>query len=161
MLRIWFGHDYPEKYVKIATGIVSGRLKTSDFTDKFTRQMIKAIDNVDTDEEGRMYHPIFGAINQSKLSNGVSQLIMLYKLDLVGDITHMGDNCLPFLRMIAEKKDVTCVCNRMPVFDTDFDFYDIRHNAQYTTRKKLAQLALYQMATEADIAMGRGVNEQS
>lgn len=148
MLSVWFGHDYKEKYVRFPKGIISRGLKPSDFTDSFICRAVKEIDNVTIDSDGRMWHPVFGAINQSMLSNGVSQLIMLYKFKFVGDITYMGDNCLPFLLEIAQNKDITCVCNRAAIFDRDFICYDIKHNEFIKSAKDFALTALISLNDE-------------
>lgn len=155
MLRVWFGHDYPGKYYKFATGIISLELTTKDFTDQLIRDMAKDIDDVQIDEDGRMWHPIFGAVNQSKLSNGLSQLILLYKFDVVGDITHMGDNCIPWLFKIAENKDVTCVCNRVPVMMEDVTFYDIKGDKVYHTIERLGALAFASILEETQARKDR------
>ena len=148
MLKVWFGHDCPFEPVKLATGFVATMMQSKDFTNPFIREMIKAIDNVDTDEEGRMYHPIFGAINHGLLSNGLCGLIIAYKTDYPIDITRMGDNCLPWLLKISECKDVKCQCNRIPQFSQDFTFQDLESGDILHTSERFAAYALHKFVYE-------------
>lgn len=148
MLNVWFGHDAPFEYFKFTTGIASRNLSPDVFKKQFVRDMIKDIDNVDTDEDGRMWHPTFGAVNQSKLSNGLCALLLALEMDLCLDMTYMGDNCVPWLVKIAENKDVTCVCNRVPVVLVDFTFYDMRRKKYFHTGERFAAMALLTVLDE-------------
>lgn len=150
MIRVWFGHDCPFYTVVNATRTASTHLKTEDYSDPFVIEMLKVIDNVDTDQQGRMTHPIFGAINQSMLSSGVSSLVLALKTDFPIDLTRMGDNCIPFLLDIADKKDVKCVCNRVPKFNKDFTFEDLRSGKIMHTRERFAAYALAKVLEEVD-----------
>lgn len=91
MLIIWFEHDAPFEYVKAATAAVASMIPTEKLAVAFIQSLVKDIDNVDMDEEGRMWHPIFGAVNQSMLSAGACGVILPY----LTDIARMGDSCLP------------------------------------------------------------------
>ena len=148
MLKVWFGHDAPFKFVRGANHMVADVIKPEAFRDPFIQNMIKDIDSIKTDSEGRMYHPIFGAINQSMLSAGVSGLILAYLTDYPTDITRMGDNCMPWLIKIAENKDITCVCNRIPIFDQDFTFQDLKTGEIYHTRERFAARAFHSAVEE-------------
>ena len=148
MLKVWFGHDCPFPYMKTATSYVSAMLRTEDINLPLVREMVKDIDDVDMDEDGRMWHPVFGAINQSMLSNGVCGLIMAYVTDYPTDITRMGDNCMPWLLKIADEKDITCVCNRSVHFPRDFVFQDLQSGNILRTREKFAAYHLYKVVRE-------------
>ena len=148
MLKVWFGHDCPFQAVKTETGFVATMMKPEDFKDPFIREMIKDIDKVDTDEEGRMYHPLFGAVNHSMLGNGVCGLIIAYTTDYPTDITRMGDNCMPWLLKIADTKDITCQCNRMAHFPCDFTFQDLETGNVMHTKERFAAYALHKFVHE-------------
>ena len=142
MLKVWFGHDCPFKFSTANTALVAAQFKSHDLCVEPIRTWIETVDHVVMDEDGRMEHPRFGAVNASMLSNGVCGLILAYLTEIPIDITRMGDNCVPFLQDIADKKDVTCVCNRIPRTLRDQQFYAIKQNEYYETAERFGAIML-------------------
>ena len=154
MLYVWFGHDKPPfgEPCCYSNDILCSKMKSKDFTHPIIRRLLKEVDNITMDDEGRMYHPTFGAVNQSMISNGASNVILALKTELSVSIVHMGDNCIPFLLEVARDKDVYCVCNRVPELPYDFNSVDVRTGRIMTTRAEFSQEALNRILIESGLA---------
>ena len=79
---------------------------TSVITEDFSRKVIKEIDKSEVVSENLVISPVIGPIPPNYLSGGVKTLMILYKEDKMVDIDSMGENCFPYLWMLAENKDI-------------------------------------------------------
>ena len=70
------------------------------------KKIIKEIDNTVAVKDEYLESPVFGGISPVQLSTGCKALILAYEVNEVIYATRMGDNCVPLLLDMAEKKDV-------------------------------------------------------
>lgn len=151
MLNVWFGHDCPFEVHKFNTDLIGRNLRIDDFQDPFLKAMAEDIDKLKISSKGEMYHEIFGNINPSMLSNGLCSVIAAYKFDYAVDITHMGDNCVPWLIKVSKVKDVTCNCNRVPVLSGEFKFYDIKKDRYGHTAVEFVSWSMATIMEEQEV----------
>lgn len=76
------------------------------FNDPYVKKIIKEIDNTVAVKDEYLESPVFGGISPVQLSTGCKALILAYEVNEVIYATRMGDNCVPLLLDMAEKKDV-------------------------------------------------------
>jgi hypothetical protein len=107
MLYISINKSLPNE-VSIADFYFDAYVDEVWFESDFVKQMILDIDKTECYSMYNMKSPMLGAINCTKLSTGVKNLIIAYNVDnVVINATHCGDNCAKWLLKIAELKDLT------------------------------------------------------
>lgn len=129
MLYIYIEEDdksLPSDYMSRVSDCFDGIYLPEWFSDPFVREMIEIIDNSvveqnNTTDSINIFNSVLGNIPPQNLSTGVKALILLYKTDLKIDGDRLGDNCIPLLLRIADKKDITISLGHFPAFPDKFD----------------------------------------
>lgn len=90
------------------------------FDDPYVKEMVKDVDNTVVFDRNVAVSPILGPIPVHEISGGVKMLIMALKTDIPLYGPAFGDNCLVWLKCIAEKKDITLVVGHLMPFGDPF-----------------------------------------
>lgn len=93
------------------------------FDDEIVQECIRTIDNSEVIAGEYIESPVWGGMSPDKLSTGCKATILMQVLEepyLYG--TRCGDNCVPLILKIAEKKDVTLLLHHCMHFpDSGFE----------------------------------------
>jgi len=109
MLHLIFG--YPSKALRTHRNYIGSRfLDKKCMLDEFSKRVVKEIDKTETITSGAFYSPVLGDISLRDLSGGAQFLIILNNTNEIVPLEFLGDNCFPFLKEIADRKDIT-VCS--------------------------------------------------
>ncbi|MDR0919921.1 MAG: DUF4869 domain-containing protein [Oscillospiraceae bacterium] len=112
MLKITF--DGSIDYIRSGSQGFDGMYTSEWLTNPISRQIIKDIDNAEVLGNGAVQHPFLGVISPEKLAGGIKILLaanMLPEEECKFGSDVMGDNCLPWLLKISEKKDILLLIN--------------------------------------------------
>lgn len=134
MLNIVFGRENLEEFELDARLIFRRNKKPEWFQDEFVRQFLKEIDGTTVLFEEALLDYKGRGISTEMISTGCKTLCCIYFLNgwFYGSL--LGDNCVPFLLKIAEKKDVSIMLEHyMDIPDEDFISNDIRVNGSRVT----------------------------
>lgn len=134
MLNIVFGRENLEEFELDARLIFRRNKKPEWFQDEFVRQFLKEIDGTIVLFEEALLDYKGRGISTEMISTGCKTLCCIYFLNgwFYGSL--LGDNCVPFLLKIAEKKDVSIMLEHyMDIPDEDFISNDIRVNGSRVT----------------------------
>ena len=106
MLKLYIGRLGNELYS--SDDYFKNAVDTDCILTDFGRRVIKEVDKSEVFDRNVIISPVLGGIPPESLSGGTKALLTLYSEDdIVFRLSAMGDNCLPFLAEIAEKKDIT------------------------------------------------------
>lgn len=87
----------------------------------FSRRAISSIDKSEVIDVNCIKSPVLGSIPPERLSGGVKTLMAIKYTDIKVHLASMGDNCFPFLKEIADEKDVYVYSDRYRrLFDNGF-----------------------------------------
>jgi hypothetical protein len=111
MLRVYFGSLADEIY---NTDLYfKNSYKDEWLSDDFVKEMIKEIDNSEVIENNAIKNDILGTFSPTGLSGGVKTLILIYfNPKIIFNISNCGDNCIPFLFKIVQKREETIKTNK-------------------------------------------------
>lgn len=124
MLSIYLNDWKDEKKVSEFEGRVSAyfdEVFESDwFNDSFVKRIVNEIDDTVVVSDYVLHNKTLGNIPPQYLSSGCKGLILLYKegIKISGD--RLGDNCVPLLLEIAEKKDICISLAHIMRFPKEF-----------------------------------------
>ena len=104
MLHVYVGNN--EEAIYPGSKYFDACIDTAVITEDFSRKVIREIDKSDVVSENLIISSVIGPIPPNYLSGGVKTLMILYKEDKMVDIDSMGENCFPYIWMLAEEKDV-------------------------------------------------------
>lgn len=105
-------------------------------SDKFVQHIIEEIDDTSVENDAILYNDVLGYINPRELSTGCKTLILIYKLNLHVKGSRMGDNCIPLLLEIAEKKEVYISLSRSIPIERDVKIICDNDDTVITTYKE-------------------------
>lgn len=151
MLNIVFGRENLEEFELDARLIFRRNKKPEWFQDEFVRQFLKEIDGTIVLFEEALLDYKGRGISTEMISTGCKTLCCIYFLDgwFYGSL--LGDNCVPFLLKIAEKKDVSIMLEHyMDIPDEDFISNDIRVNGSRVTVEEYEDAYCLWCATEEE-----------
>lgn len=98
--------------------------QTSWAEDSFVRNVLDRIDNIERIDGHSFYNRITkDAHSERELSTGCKTIILMYKYPDYIIRARMGENCIPFLEELAQKRDITIHA----WFTYFFDFDRIGH----------------------------------
>ena len=119
MLHVYFGTRADEIY---NTEIYFNNTYKKDWiTTKWSKEMIRAIDNAVVTEEGEIRHRTFGLFKPTELSGGVKTLILMdHQPGKIFNASTCGNNCAKYLLQIAEDRDITVCLHHAMVFPKGF-----------------------------------------
>lgn len=115
MLSIILGDKDKDKYLKgkeyvdYNDGFFDIEYKTEWFEDKFIREVLEKVDNIDLSQSScvTFKNKITGDLHSyEKLSTSCKTVILIYKFPNVIFKARFGDNCCDFIERIASKRDV-------------------------------------------------------
>ena len=137
MLTVYLGKDYLYVNGKISnvSAYFDEMYEPEWFSSDFAKRVANSIDNVEYFGSGDVFiSDKYGAMPAKELSSGTKALLILANEENVlvsGD--RMGDNCVPFLLELAEKKDIKITLCHLMQFPEQFEFYCIPQNKVITT----------------------------
>ena len=112
MLNIIFGHPDGEKLS--GDGFFDVNVDEEVLLTDFGREVVKKVDKGDVRGKNLIVTEVLGPIPPHYLSGGTKVLLTLYSdwgNKVIFTLNAMGDDCLPFLADIADKKDITLATN--------------------------------------------------
>lgn len=151
MLNIVFGRENLEEFELDARLIFRRNKKPEWFQDEFVRQFLKEIDGTTVLFEEALLDYKGRGISTEMISTGCKTLCCIYFLDgwFYGSL--LGDNCIPFLLKIAEKKDVSIMLEHyMDIPDEDFISNDIQVNGSRVNVEEYEDAYCLWCATEEE-----------
>lgn len=101
--------------------------------DEFVRRIIKEIDNTEVRSDGTLFSHRLGPIIYTQLSTGCKALILIHKTDIKINGDRMGDNCVPLLLEICERKDVEIALHHLMQFPDNFKALVLNSNKIITS----------------------------
>lgn len=94
------------------------------FSDPFICEMIEDVDKSEVKSAYCIENSVLGQIPPTLLSGGVKALILMYKTDLIIYATNCGDNCIKWIKAIADKKPITIALGHLMDFNSkNLDIY--------------------------------------
>lgn len=141
MLKIYVDNcqeDLSDRYEGYVSDYFDDTYEPEWFEDPFVREIIKIIDKSDVICEHKsinIYNEILGNIPPQNLSSGCKGLILLLKDEIAINGDRLGDNCIPFLLKISEKKDCEISLGHIPKFPEKFNAVILNTGDMITTRK--------------------------
>ena len=95
------------------------------FNNPNVKSIIKNIDNTIAVKDEYLESPVFGGMSPERLSGGCKAVILMELLDRNIYATNCGDNCVPDILKIAERKDITITLHHPMRFPDKFEAYMI------------------------------------
>ncbi len=127
MLTVLLGKDYlfMDNKISDVSEYFDSWYETSWFEDAMGKRIVKEIDEVEYFGKGDVFiSETYGALSSRELSSGSKALLLLWnRSDLLISGDRMGDNCVPILMDIAEKKDITITLCHAMKFPEPFKFF--------------------------------------
>jgi hypothetical protein len=136
MLKLRFG-DFTEDCIVQINGYFNATKKKEWFNKPEVKKIIKDIDNSDAIKDEYIESPVYGAIPPQKLSCGCKAVILMEVLEnphIYG--THCGDNCVPDILEISNRKDVILTLHHNMRFPDEFEAYWIEGDKLLHSRKE-------------------------
>ena len=88
------------------------------FSDPFICEMIKDVDKSEVKSAYCIENSVLGQIPPTLLSGGIKALVLMYKTDLTICATNCGDNCIKWIKAIADKKPITIALGHLMDFNS-------------------------------------------
>lgn len=118
MLKIWVGDFKTDCFTDMKMTFLENK-KAEWFEDENVIRFIKEIDRADVIKGEILVSRAGNYFMSDKLSSGCKAVILMYKTDLHLYATRCGDNCVPFILEIAERKDVIVTLHHCMDFPKD------------------------------------------
>lgn len=109
MLFIHFGdlRFGAKEVITMPSGYFDNTFEEEWFDDPLVKRMVLDVDKSEVFSAYSIKSPVLGAMSCEKLSGGVKNLILAYKLDdVIIDASFCGDNCAKWLLEIGNIKDL-------------------------------------------------------
>jgi hypothetical protein len=123
MLKLRFG-EFTDDCIVNVRGYFMTHRKNDWLNRPYVKKIIKDIDKSDAIKDEYIESPVLGAIPSLMLSDGCKAVILMEVLDephIYG--SRCGDNCVPDILEIAERKDVTLTLHHCMKFPENFEAY--------------------------------------
>lgn len=124
MLKIHICREFPKDCITKMDGYFHRNKEKDWFNRQDVKDIILGIDKTIAVKDEYMESPVYGGMSPDHLSSGCKAVIMLAVLDNINIYaTRCGDNCVPYILKIAEKKDITITLHHCMDFPDKFNAY--------------------------------------